>query len=299
VYKRQAHTGTYSRKFTADSQFDGIVGDAFSITEGKQYRVKAWVYGDGTNALRVQVAGTSTYTLEISTIYPASWTEIDEIITATATSTDEQIKFISSSGISSGTWYIDDVSIVALGAVALYTQDSISETTWYDKANGNDGAVTGASVLNDADSIPDTFSWHFGAFNFTSSNNDADGGVTVVGGSAHPTLANDIIFGAVNVPSLLNGKKIVLDQITVYYGTDASGDDFDFSLVRTDQDGSVTTDASEADIGNGGTGDASETILASDLTLSDFAYYVRIDVNNTDTATDVKIHDIKFSGHLA
>jgi len=195
---------------------------------------------------------------------------------------------------------IDNVLVYPLGAVALYTQDSISETSWRDKSgNGNDGAVTGASVLNDADSIPDTFSWHFGAFNFTSSNNDADGGVTVVGGSAHPTLANDIIFGAVNVPSLLNGKKIVLDQITVYYGTDASGDDFDFSLVRTDQDGSVTTDASEADIGNGGTGDASETILASDLTLSDFAYYVRIDVNNTDTATDVKIHDIKFSGHLA
>jgi hypothetical protein len=35
-----------------------------------------------------------------------------------------------------------------LGAVALYDQTSISETTWYDKANGNDGAVTGASVLN-------------------------------------------------------------------------------------------------------------------------------------------------------
>jgi hypothetical protein len=35
-----------------------------------------------------------------------------------------------------------------LGAVALYDQTSISETYWYDKANGNDGAVTGASVLN-------------------------------------------------------------------------------------------------------------------------------------------------------
>ena len=43
---------------------------------------------------------------------------------------------------------VDNASIVAIGAVALYDQTSISETTWYDKANGNDGAVTGASVLN-------------------------------------------------------------------------------------------------------------------------------------------------------
>ena len=43
---------------------------------------------------------------------------------------------------------VDNASIVAIGAVALYDQTSISETYWYDKANGNDGAVTGASVLN-------------------------------------------------------------------------------------------------------------------------------------------------------
>ncbi len=51
---------------------------------------------------------------------------------------------------SDGAWVgdIDNVSVNSLGAVALYDQTSISETTWYDKANGNDGAVTGASVLN-------------------------------------------------------------------------------------------------------------------------------------------------------
>ncbi len=46
---------------------------------------------------------------------------------------------------------ITDVGVFtlnALGAVALYDQTSISETYWYDKANGNNGAVTGASVLN-------------------------------------------------------------------------------------------------------------------------------------------------------
>jgi hypothetical protein len=43
---------------------------------------------------------------------------------------------------------IDDVTLIALGAVALYDNTSISDAVWYDKANGNDGAVTGAEVLN-------------------------------------------------------------------------------------------------------------------------------------------------------
>ena len=44
--------------------------------------------------------------------------------------------------------YFKNISVTPLGAVAHYSQDSISETYWYDKANGNDGAVTGAEVLN-------------------------------------------------------------------------------------------------------------------------------------------------------
>ncbi len=51
-------------------------------------------------------------------------------------------------GISGDTMIVDNLSITQIGAVALYTQDSISETTWHDKANGNDGEVTGAEVLN-------------------------------------------------------------------------------------------------------------------------------------------------------
>ena len=55
---------------------------------------------------------------------------------------------------------IDEITTNALGAVALYTQDSITANNWFDLANGNTGAVTGASVLNpkgiavDEDNIP-------------------------------------------------------------------------------------------------------------------------------------------------
>jgi hypothetical protein len=53
----------------------------------------------------------------------------------------------------SDVYYFDDFSIVAIGAVALYDQTSISETYWGDVANNNDGAVTGATVLNQPDGM--------------------------------------------------------------------------------------------------------------------------------------------------
>ena len=55
---------------------------------------------------------------------------------------------LSASSVAGQAFSYDNILVYPLGAVALYTQDSISETTWYDKANGNDGAVTGAEVLN-------------------------------------------------------------------------------------------------------------------------------------------------------
>lgn len=43
---------------------------------------------------------------------------------------------------------ITDISIIKLGALALLTPDSISETKWHEKAQGNDFSVTEAEVLN-------------------------------------------------------------------------------------------------------------------------------------------------------
>jgi len=60
----------------------------------------------------------------------------------------------------SATVDITTLEVRQLGAVALYTQDSITANNWFDLANGNTGAVTGAEVLNpkgistDEDNIP-------------------------------------------------------------------------------------------------------------------------------------------------
>jgi hypothetical protein len=84
--------------------------------------------------------------VNLSTQSLTSWTNVTGTFIAEGTST--YIFWQLGSSTSGQYAYIDEVEIKALGAVALYTQDSISETAWYDKANGNDGAVTGAEVLN-------------------------------------------------------------------------------------------------------------------------------------------------------
>ena len=164
--------------------------------------------------------------------------------------------------------------------------------------HGNDGAVTGAEVLNDADSIASTFVWHVTPFDFVNSvsfelpNFNAGRGV-------YPATNGDTIFAPLRIPILLKGKKIVIDQITVAYSTDASGDDFDLALLRNDNDGTTTVDLNVADIGNGTTGAQTTTLLSSSLTLADYAYWLQANPNNTDTNTDVVIYDIKFEGHIA
>ena len=154
--------------------------------------------------------------------------------------------------------------------------------------------VRGPTYLNGRVASDEEFTWHTGACCF-------GGGSTFIPAEAasHPTTLNGLIYaGSPGLPYNIAGGVVVLDQITIYYTTDANGDDFDFDFVRSDHDGSITVDATEDNIGNGSTGAQSETILAADVTLSDFNYYVVIDVNNTDANTDVKIYDIKFEGHL-
>ncbi len=97
-----------------------------------------WQYGS-------QTALTSG-TLEIGQEYIIDdWITNDDFTNVGGTNEDGNI-FVAT-GTTPTTW-TNSSSLRALGAVALYDKTSISETQWYDKANGNDGAVTGASVLN-------------------------------------------------------------------------------------------------------------------------------------------------------
>jgi len=140
------------------------------------------------------------------------------------------------------------------------------------------------------------FTIHVSAFDFLY----AASGVTYIPaeGCVHPTAAAEAIYAPLNIPFNLFGGTVVVDTIMAFFNTDASGDDFDLAIIKTDHDGSLTTAVDKDDIGNGGTGADSLACITTDVTLTDHAYHVECDVNNTDAATDVKIYDIRLKCHL-
>ena len=147
------HTaGGKSQKITAVDGtvlYGGLQNTSTGMEIGKSYRWSAWAYSaTATRSMTYELRNNgnsvrATQTQDVG----AGWTEFTGVYTAVDAISAPDV-WIKVTPTASDVYYFDDISIVALGAVALYTQDSISETYWRDKANGNDGAVTGAEVLN-------------------------------------------------------------------------------------------------------------------------------------------------------
>jgi len=128
----------------------GIYSDAFTALEtGKNVSTRLAVkrtVGTGNLDVFLRVGAGGAVSTFMPITVTSSWAvyNIDfETISAAFTTL-----WVRTQSGETGTFLIDTVSAVKQGAVALYDQTSISETVWYDKANGNDGAVTGAEVLN-------------------------------------------------------------------------------------------------------------------------------------------------------
>ena len=129
----------------ADTAAEGILIPGM-LTGGKEY------------TFRVNVSSITSGTWRLAWHDGSSYQTIQEL-----TATDQTITFTPGSN-ANGTLYINattasgeiaidasaiDNELIALGAVALYTQDSISPTRWEDvSGNNNPGAVTGCEVLN-------------------------------------------------------------------------------------------------------------------------------------------------------
>ena len=122
-----------------------ILGMPSILTQGKKYRVD------------VNISAAATYDWKI-------WDGSAYIVTGWGTDTgvkSYEFTHASAGDLSFGLTIFDggtagaltDVTVYPLGAVALYDQTSISETYWGDIANNNDGAVTGATVLNQPDGM--------------------------------------------------------------------------------------------------------------------------------------------------
>jgi hypothetical protein len=154
----------------------------------------------------------------------------------TATATTMYVNVVIPEGGAGDYAYFDNISVIKLGAVALYDNTSISAATWYDKANGNDGTVTGASVLNpsavatDSDNIP-IFSVTSG---ITADTGSAQGnGVLTSSINQIATCAN--AGDAVTLPSAKPGKVLWVtnDGANAADVFPASGDNIDEAGANT------------------------------------------------------------------
>jgi hypothetical protein len=107
----QVHSGTYSRKFTANSYYDGVINltDTFTTTAGQLYRVSGWVHrncfgtflliffkGDGHGAITRMV-----YTA------PNNWSYVEEFYLDDIGGTLGRIAIADEYG----TYYLDDFAV--------------------------------------------------------------------------------------------------------------------------------------------------------------------------------------------
>jgi hypothetical protein len=144
-------------KITRNSD-NPYIWQAFTAEIGKSYRVsyrrKNVDASNITVALGSSNVGNNYHSTSTSS---TSWATVEVDITATTTIFSIYVQAVGSSGSA----YIDSVSIVPLGEVAAYTPQSINELreityggslaefdTWCDTtSNGNHGKITGATIV--------------------------------------------------------------------------------------------------------------------------------------------------------
>jgi hypothetical protein len=144
----QKKTGTYSRKFTVDAAREGIRCADFQSYSGVEYSWSAWVYPvNGTSVTsRVRLGDNSGWLDDVphTGLTQGAWNLIYGSFTPTASGSQTFIQFFSPDGVTSGTWYVDDVCLLR-GAVEnacayLYNGEAYIRCT---HASGLTGTWTG------------------------------------------------------------------------------------------------------------------------------------------------------------
>jgi hypothetical protein len=158
-------SGNIPFKWQYGSQTDVFAGFDFDSAVPSTWGTSSATIDDDDSFTSTGAGGITNQSLVIGKEYTVTYTATTSAGTATARATDASgtveipadgtpTTFIPTTtqlylrNSETATTDVTVLTVYALGATLLMTQDSISETAWYDKANGNDGAVTGASVLN-------------------------------------------------------------------------------------------------------------------------------------------------------
>lgn len=108
----QAHGGTYSRKFIADSALDGIVSDDFTTVTGEMYSVSTWVYSSSTSVslfVRKGTGGASYNVIKSFVVTANTWNKIFAIYTESGGGASAAVAVADPNG--SETIYVDDVEV--------------------------------------------------------------------------------------------------------------------------------------------------------------------------------------------
>jgi hypothetical protein len=104
----QAHSGTYSWKFVASGNYQGIKSASdMSVVSGKTYVINSWVYPVNDTGIAVRFGGV----LKVVTgLTQGAWNEVTVTVTAVSTSSASYVQFDTNINFGGGTWYIDDVT---------------------------------------------------------------------------------------------------------------------------------------------------------------------------------------------
>jgi hypothetical protein len=109
----QVYAGYYSRKFIATTTLEGIRSDSFTTTTSQTYRHAFWIYSSTNSVFTLTIRkgddSGSLYNTEHS-ITQNAWNYIEVDVTETAGGSSAYIA-IHSGNETSGTWYVDNVSV--------------------------------------------------------------------------------------------------------------------------------------------------------------------------------------------
>ena len=132
----QAYEGTNSFKFTAAGSNDGIRSAAdFTTVTGKRYMYSFWIYppvSTATLVIRRGDDGADIVTINITALIPNTWNYYSSAYTETNGGSNAYFE-INSGSETSGTWYVDSISLRQQEIMTLDVNDISSKLTLTDE----------------------------------------------------------------------------------------------------------------------------------------------------------------------
>tara|TARA_R100000234_G_scaffold120111_1_gene105534 strand:- start:2656 stop:5676 length:3021 start_codon:yes stop_codon:yes gene_type:complete len=149
----QAHSGTYSRKFTVDGSSQGIQSDTFTTVAGRTYLLSFEIYPDDATTARIAIRRGDNSDWADDTSFSGltqdAWNTKTVTYTESAGGSGAYL-VVHGHGNTSGDFYVDDVSIKEVGTATGWTdadqQPDIPQTSlqsynqlgWHDGADDSD-----------------------------------------------------------------------------------------------------------------------------------------------------------------